>query len=213
MLALSGLREGFARGWACLRTACPERGRRARLPVPKIPAAKSRIPITSKLIEIKRLQVLYSGYLRKTGGRGVLALPIFALQCPAFLPASSALFTLSVPSACPERSRTLVKSPLCSTCCGLLAASLPLTSFFPHLTELPLVSLLLPLLTQKQGGVPPPKNVGAPTFLIFPLIFRTFLPLTGPQQNRGEEVRRSHKCSLGGRGFSPDVKGIKNVGF
>ena len=31
---------------------------------------KSRVSITSKLIESKRLQVLYFGHLRKTGGRG-----------------------------------------------------------------------------------------------------------------------------------------------
>jgi len=33
--------------------------------------------------------------------------------------------------------------------------------------------------TQKQGGTHPPKNVGAPTFVIFPLIFHTFLVLSG----------------------------------
>jgi hypothetical protein len=52
----------FARGWACLHTA--------QLPVPKNPAAKPCVSITSKLIESKRLQVLYFGHLRKTGGRG-----------------------------------------------------------------------------------------------------------------------------------------------
>jgi hypothetical protein len=61
MLALS-IVEGFARGWAYLHTA--------QLPVPKNLAAKPRISITSKLIERKRLQVLYFGHLRKTGGRG-----------------------------------------------------------------------------------------------------------------------------------------------
>ena len=33
------------------------------------------------------------------------------------------------------------------------------------------VTLLFPLHTQKQGGIPYVENVGAPTFLIFPLIF------------------------------------------
>jgi hypothetical protein len=70
MLALSGLREGFARGWTYQHTACPERSRRAELPVPKNPAAKPCVSITSKLIEIKALQVPYFGHLRKTGGRG-----------------------------------------------------------------------------------------------------------------------------------------------
>ena len=52
----------FARGWACLHTA--------HLPVPKNLAAKPCVSISSKLIENKRLQVLYFGHLRKTGGRG-----------------------------------------------------------------------------------------------------------------------------------------------
>ena len=58
----------FARGVVYLHAACPERsavfasrvlhrGRRAHLPVPKSLAAKSRVSITSKLIEIKGLQV------------------------------------------------------------------------------------------------------------------------------------------------------------
>jgi hypothetical protein len=70
MLALSGLREGFARGVVYLHTACPERSRRAYLPVPKNPAAKPCIFISSKLIEINGLQLHYFGHLRKTGGRG-----------------------------------------------------------------------------------------------------------------------------------------------
>ena len=60
----------FARGVLSLHTACPEPGRRAPLSVPKTLASKSRISITSKLIQTKALQVLYSGHLRKTGGRG-----------------------------------------------------------------------------------------------------------------------------------------------
>src|SRR5260221_1367799 len=42
----------------------------AQLPAPKTLASKSCVPITSKLIETKELQVLYFGNLRKTGGRG-----------------------------------------------------------------------------------------------------------------------------------------------
>jgi hypothetical protein len=60
----------LARAVVYLRTACPERGRRAHLPVPKNPAAKPCVSITSKLIEKKELQVLYFGHLQKTGGRG-----------------------------------------------------------------------------------------------------------------------------------------------
>jgi hypothetical protein len=52
----------FARGWAYLHTA--------QLSVPKNLAVKPCISITSKLIQSKRLQVLYFGHLRKTGGRG-----------------------------------------------------------------------------------------------------------------------------------------------
>jgi len=52
----------FARGVVSLHTA--------HLPVPKTLASKSRISITSKLIEIKGLQLHYFGHLRKTGGRG-----------------------------------------------------------------------------------------------------------------------------------------------
>jgi hypothetical protein len=51
-----------ARGWVSLHTP-PLLGR-------KPSSVKSRVSITSKLIEIKRLQVLYSGHLRKTGGGG-----------------------------------------------------------------------------------------------------------------------------------------------
>jgi hypothetical protein len=60
MLALRGLCEGFARGRISRHTP-PLLGR-------KPSSVKSRVSITSKLIEIKRLQVLYSGHLRKTGG-------------------------------------------------------------------------------------------------------------------------------------------------
>src|SRR5258708_15504000 len=52
----------FARGVVYLHAA-PLLG-------PKPSSVKSRVSITSKLIESKRLQVLYFGHLRKTGGRG-----------------------------------------------------------------------------------------------------------------------------------------------
>ena len=77
--------------------------------------------------------------------------------------------------------------------CFLLVHTHPpllLSPLFPLHTNPSLVCLLFPLLTQKQGvgGMssqivslrsrlfrPCTQNVGAPTFLIFPLIFRTFL--------------------------------------
>src|SRR5713101_7013730 len=52
----------LARGMLSLHTA--------RLSVPKTPASKSCASITSKLIQIKGLQVLSSGHLRKPWGRG-----------------------------------------------------------------------------------------------------------------------------------------------
>jgi hypothetical protein len=54
----------FARGVVSLHTA--------HLPVPKTLKSKSRVSITSKLIQNKGLQVFCFGHLRKTGGRGVL---------------------------------------------------------------------------------------------------------------------------------------------
>ena len=62
MVVLSGLREGFALGLVTLHSP-PLLGR-------KPSSVKSRVSITSKLIESKRLQVLYFGHLRKTGGWG-----------------------------------------------------------------------------------------------------------------------------------------------
>jgi len=74
----------LARGVVYLRAACPERSaffaarvlhrsRRVHLPDPKSLAAKSSVSISSKLIEIKGLQLHYFGHLRKTGGEGELS--------------------------------------------------------------------------------------------------------------------------------------------
>ena len=46
-----------------------------------------------------------------------------------------------------------------------------LSLLFPLHIKVLSVTLLFPLHTQKQGGIPPVENVGPPTFLIFPLIF------------------------------------------
>src|SRR5882757_1197341 len=57
----------------------------AHLPVPKSLAAKSRVSITSKLIQTKGLQVLHFCHLRKTGGRGSYGLvhtPPLVLNIP-----------------------------------------------------------------------------------------------------------------------------------
>ena len=74
----------------------------AHLPVPKSLAAKSTVSISSKLIEIKRLQLLYFGHLRKTGGRGsyrlVHTLPLLDRNS---LPLSPIIPTLARPSLNP----------------------------------------------------------------------------------------------------------------
>src|SRR5882762_3519270 len=85
----------LARRWPCLHAACPERSRREHLPVPKIPAANPCISLTSNLIEIKRLQVLHFGHLRKTGGRGFLSLPFSTLATRCSLTLSRAHWPLS----------------------------------------------------------------------------------------------------------------------
>src|SRR5882757_9383721 len=76
MLALSGLREGRARGVLPLQTV--------QLLVPKTLATNSCVPITSKLIENKPLQVLHSGHLRKTGGRGCYQFCQRLFRSPSF---------------------------------------------------------------------------------------------------------------------------------
>jgi hypothetical protein len=66
---------------------------------------------------------------------------------------------------------------LCETGGGGVPVSLsgqfasPLSLLFPQHPKFPRATPLFPLDTQKQGGTPPVENVGAPTFLIFPLIF------------------------------------------
>jgi hypothetical protein len=133
MLALSGLREGFARGVFSFHPAplytCPE---------------KSLSPIIPALARRVRKSNHSRTYGIAGGGRctGFFVRPIHR-------------------------------------------ASKPL---FPLHTKFLLTTLLFPLLTQKQGGVPTRKNVGAPTFLIFSLIFRTFCP--SRVQNITEERKR-----------------------
>ena len=67
----------FARGVVYLHVA--------HLPVPKNLAAKSSVSLSSKLIEIKGLQLQHFDHLRKTGGRGSYRLvhtAYLALQKP-----------------------------------------------------------------------------------------------------------------------------------
>src|SRR5882762_9824431 len=98
MLALSGLCEGRARRVLSLHTA--------QLPVQKTRATNSRVSITSKLIETKRLQVLHSGHLRKTGGRGSYQFAEGYPARPSTLRATEhGPQSLYHSPACPERSR------------------------------------------------------------------------------------------------------------
>src|SRR5260370_14405523 len=87
----------FARGVLSLHTA--------HLPVPKTLTSKSRVSITSKLIQTKGLQVLHFGHLRKTGGRGgyclamsitegrSLPIPTIIALLPLFLALATPLFS------------------------------------------------------------------------------------------------------------------------
>ena len=153
MFTLS-IAEGFARGLVSLHTP-PLLGR-------KPSSAKSRVSITSKLIEIKGLQLQHFGHLRKTGGRGSYQLPT---HHPLFPPRSFTRRSFS------ERGVSSIRR-------SFSEGGSPL---FPLHTKTTLVCPLFPLHTQKWRGTPPVENVGAPTFLIFTLIFRTFLSLAGPE--------------------------------
>jgi hypothetical protein len=111
-------------------------------------------------------------------------------------------------------------SSLSTVDCRLSASLGPLllSPLFPLHTNTGLVCRLFPLLTQKQGeevslakilfcGLAcfgySLKNVGAPTFLIFPLIFRTFLAPSAAQR-----VARHPPASEGGR-YKTEEGGLK----
>ena len=101
MLALSSLREGFARGSVSLNTP-PLLGQKSF-------EAKFCVSISSKLIETKRLQDHYFGHLRKTGGRGS-----YRLVHTAYLRLQKTSWNevQSFPHACPERlSRGMRDTP------------------------------------------------------------------------------------------------------
>ena len=123
----------------------------AHLPVPKTLASKPCVSITCKLIENNRLQLHCFGHLRKTGGGGVIN------------GYRSCAFSLGAPIT--SKGVPVFLSDQFASFLSLL---------FPLHTKSLSVTLLFPLLTQKQWGIPPVENVGAPTFLIFPVIFRTF---------------------------------------
>jgi hypothetical protein len=166
----------FARGAVSLHTP-PLLGR-------KPSSVKSCVSITSKLIQIKRLQLQHFGHLRKTGGRGM-------------------------PMACHKLSqRYMPISSVLAEGCRLMANGCLPTPLFPLDTKIPLVSPFLPLLTQKQGGGYPLKNVGAPTFLIFPLIFRVFLVPSALRRATSASHRRSHRALTGRQEGWPSKGGL-----
>src|SRR5258708_3817480 len=80
----------------------------APISVPKTPASKSCACLTSKLIETEGLQVLHSGHLRKTGGRGSYQFAKGYPARPSTLRATEhgPQFFYHSP-ACPERGRRL----------------------------------------------------------------------------------------------------------
>ncbi len=122
----------FARAVLSLHTA--------PLSVSKTLASKSCVPLTSKLIENKALQVLYSGHLRKTGGRGS-----YRLVHTTRLGLQRGLAAKS----CYSRTYVTYRGWGCT---GLLVRPLPQLFYFPYL--------------RKNGGYTPSKNVGAPTFAL-----------------------------------------------
>ena len=164
MLALSALCEGFAGGLVTLH-APPLLGR-------KPSSVKSCVSTSSKPIEIKGLQLHYFGHLRKTGGRGSYRL-VYTADPPLRKPHGTTF----------NHSRTFITfsshAPRYSFTLGRAKGSL--SPLFPLHTKSSPVTPLFPLLTQKQGSTPPSKNVGAPTFSIFPHIFCSFC---GPRRTR-----------------------------
>jgi hypothetical protein len=135
----------FARGSVSLHTACPgrsavlasrvlHRGRRAHLPVPKNLASKSSVSTTSKLIENKRLQVLYFGHLRKTGGRGS-----YQLVHTAYLPL---------------RNPPGTESKVSAIVCRLTADSFALNPFLSHHSKTRAHNSFCLISLHKQGGCP-----------------------------------------------------------
>jgi hypothetical protein len=163
MLALSGLREGFARGLVPLPTACPERGRRAPLFGRKHSSLKPRVSITYKLIQNKALQLHYFSHLRKTGGRGSYWFALSGSESPA-----RRSFSEGGPLP-----------PKLAQGFRLIAYDCLLTPFFPLHTRHSAASPMFPLHTQKQGGTPPQKCRRADIFDFSPYILHFSCPERG----------------------------------
>jgi hypothetical protein len=122
--------------------------------------------------------------------RGVFSFhPVRFHAYPENLP-SPIIPTLARPSRKSNYSRTYGMS-LGGGCTGFLVRPIRLVSnpFVSPPYQISVRNSFVSPTYAKTGGTHSPKNVGPPTFLIFPLIFRTFLPLMGPQQNRGKEEK------------------------
>ena len=116
--------------------------------------------------------------------------PIFStLARPSLNPFPCYLFPPAggrVPLVYPERSRRVNQPSLFAVDCRLSAvgqfrATSLISLISPAYGHRPCKSLVSPTYA-KQGGVPLRENVGAPTFLIFPVISRTFLALSMVQR-------------------------------
>jgi hypothetical protein len=166
----------FARGVVSLHTA--------HLPAPKTLTSKSRVSITSKLIQNTGLQALYSGHLRKTGGRGSYQLSILH---PLFPPHSPLVYPEPSRRVYPESSRRA-----CPPQHQRRRATSSISCISPTYGIKPRISFVSPTYA-KTGECTPRKNVGAPTFLIFPLIFRAFLALSAVR--RVARLCRRHPAS------------------
>jgi hypothetical protein len=84
-------------------------------------------------------------------------------------PGGGGAFSMTLSPRAPRHSFTLSREGF-----TLSRTQGPPSSLFPLHTKSSPVTPLFPLLTQKRGSTPSSKNVGAPTFLIFLHIFRSF---------------------------------------
>ena len=160
----------FARGLVSLHTP--------PLPGRKSFEAKSRVSISSKLIENKRLQVLYSGHLRKIGGRGSYRLvhtvsplgrnsPPLSPIIPALARPSLNLFPFYIFPATGGRVPR-VQPRLLTVDCSLLAvceswATSSISFISPAYEHQPCISLVSPTYAKTGGwGV-----IFDPTFMYY----------------------------------------------
>jgi hypothetical protein len=134
----------FARGLVSLHTP-PLLGR-------KPSSVKSRVSISSKLIEIKGLHLYYFGHLRKTGGRGSYRL-VHTAHLPAELcPHAPVRPSQRRTSPLPAVSANL--SLLSAVDCRLSDSSSPLTPVFPPLARPTLNMPIFYILPTIGGRVP-----------------------------------------------------------